>query len=104
MADVSVTVKLDPGWQKKVLNLPPVKDELTNEARKLEAKANALSAGFKSGIWHDPKTRQKKGGTPAVYGMKRAQRFGSAPVAIVYTANYAAKKDNIKNNTLAKVL
>lgn len=104
MADVTVRVKLDSNWKQKVVNLSSVKDGLTNEAERLEQKANALCSGFRSGIWHDPETGVKKGDTPAVYGMKTAQRYGSGPVAIVYTKNYAAQKDNLKNNTLAKVL
>ena len=64
-------------------------------------KANSMADGFRTGIWHDHKTGEKEGNTPARYddGVKL---FKDSYLGIVYTANYAAQKDNLKNNTLLK--
>ena len=41
------------------------------------------------------------GGTQPSYGAD-VETHGGAPVGIVYTANYAAMRDNAQNNTLLK--
>lgn len=98
-------------WDKSALGRvlakdPSVLTEVNRATQERCAKANALCAGFKSGVWHDHANGDKKyGPTQAVYG-SNVKRFGAAnvPVGIVYTANYAAAKDNLKHNTLAKVV
>ena len=98
-------------WDMSALGRAMAKDagtraEVEKATRSRESKANALCAGFKSGVWHDHANGDKKyGPTQARYGSD-VKSFGGVkmPVGIVYTANYAACKDNLKNNTLAKVL
>lgn len=98
-------------WDKSALGRVLAKDagvlaEVNRATQERCAKANALCAGFKSGVWHDHANGDKKyGPTQAVYG-SNVKRFGAAnvPVGIVYTANYAAAKDNLQHNTLAKVV
>ena len=63
-----------------------------------------MANGFKSGLWYDPKTKSYIGETPAKYGAKNAKVFGEDTVALVYTTNYAAEKENVLHNTLAKVI
>ena len=63
--------------------------------------ANALCAGYKSGVFHDRETGTTKGPTQAVYD-GNVERRKTAYIGIVYTANYAAQKDNLENNTLLK--
>ena len=98
-------------WDKYALGRALAKDpstraEVERVTKEKAAKANVLCAGFKSGIWHDHANGDKKvGDTPARYE-SNVKGFGGVkvPVGIVYTANYAACKDNLKHNTLAKVL
>ena len=66
-------------------------------------RASSMSAGFKSGIRHDPKTRQRQGGTQAKYD-SNVEKHKGTHVGIVHTGNYAAMKDNHQNNTLLKAL
>lgn len=66
--------------------------------------ANALSSGFRTGIYHDHETGEKKGNTQPRYMAKTGRPRGIVPTGIVYTANYAAQKDNMLHNTLLKSL
>ena len=63
--------------------------------------ASALSAGYMSGVFHDHETGTTNGPTHAEYD-GNVQRRGKGFIGIVYTANYAAQKDNYENNTLLK--
>ena len=118
-----VRVNIDANrFRQFVNNSPEVKSEVNKAAGKISAKANGMSTE-KSGIWHEigkPYTPGKEGGewhgthkeikymvggTDAVYGSKPAKPTGDGtPVAIVFTANNAAQKDNMKNNTLLKAM
>lgn len=63
--------------------------------------ANALCAGYMTGVFHDHATGETRGPTQAEYdGNVQYRRNGY--IGIVYTANYAAQKDNLENNTLLK--
>lgn len=104
MADVTVKVEMLPGWEKTVMRMEPVKSALSKEANAMKSSANAMSAGFRSGIRIDPKTRERIGNTPARYGSKPAKETEDGAVALVYTANYAAQKDNMLHNTLLKAV
>lgn len=67
------------------------------------ARANAMSAGYRTGIWHDHKTGEVKGETQPVYeGTVEKRRV--YPVGQVHTANYAAAKENMEHNTLLKAV
>ncbi len=63
--------------------------------------ANAMSAGYQTGVFHDHATGETRGPTHAEYDGNVQLRRGSY-IGIVYTANYAAQKDNLENNTLLK--
>ena len=102
MADVQVKIKMLSGWQETIKKLPPVQSELTKRANDICGKANAMAAGFKTQVWTDPKTKERTGGTQAAYRAKPAKEYGHTSVALVYTANYAAQKENRKHNTLLK--
>lgn len=102
MADVQVKVEMKPGWERVVKTMPSVMGALDKKAGDICGKANSMAAGFRTKKWTDPKTGQRKGDTPAVYGSKEAREFGQTSVAIVYTANYSAQKENMQHNTLLK--
>lgn len=103
MADVKVTVELTPGWEEKIVKLPSVKGAVTKESKRLCESANSMASGFKSGRWYDPKTKSYIGETQAQYATN-TKSYPKGPVGLVYSRNYAAKKDNLTNNTLAKVI
>lgn len=103
--------------------LAACKDEVTHLTANICAKANGMAIES-SGVWHIYKPSfvsapgagqwrnlswfvpeggmQTRGPTTAVYGYKPAEMRKGKPIGIVYTANYAAQKDNMKNNTLLK--
>lgn len=95
-------------WDKQALGRALAQDSGVYEAvqtatQKAAARANSLGSGFRTQVVHiDGK---KVGGTQARYesNVKRQGSVG-VPVGIVHPANYAAYKDLLKNNTLAKVL
>ena len=100
--------KIEFSWNKQALGqvigtAPETLAELDKATQRILANAQGMSAGFKTGIWHDHATGEKRGNTQAKYAGD-VKRMGSSYVGIVYTANYAAQKDNLKNNTLLKVL
>ena len=123
MANVNVRVKMDDeAFTRAMYADENVVSSVAAKAEKIATKANG-SAIEKSGVWHDVgkshtpgKSGGKwhgnkhviatEGGTAATYGMKSVQRFGrySIPVAVVYTSNYAAAKDNLKHNTLTRAI
>ena len=63
--------------------------------------ANSMSAGFRTGLYHRNHQSPAVGDTQAQYAGD-VQMKSKGYVGIVYTANYAAQKDNFKNNTLLK--
>lgn len=98
--------------------MPQVKNAVTQEANAIANRASGM-ATEKSGVWHDTgkphnpertggtwrdhgKSYPTIGGTEPVYRAKPAKIIGGKPFAIAYTGNYAAQKDNLKNNTLLK--
>ena len=62
------------------------------------SKANSMGSTFKTEKYRD------RGGTSPKYMANTGRPKGTVPVGIVYTANYAAMKDNMKHNTLLKSL
>lgn len=78
--------------------LQGILEEKTNA---IIARANALGSGYRTGIWHDPATREKKGDTQPEYGGDVIYGHRGY-VGIVHPNNYAALKDNYENNTLLK--
>lgn len=75
-----------------------------NAADQVASNANALSAGFRTGKYHRDHKSPGVGGTQPRYQSNTGRPRGIVPVGIAYTANYAAKKDNMQHNTLLKSL
>lgn len=65
---------------------------------RVASNANSLGSGFKTERY------KGKGGTSPKYMADTQRPRGIVPVGMVYTANYAAMKDNMKHNTLLKSL
>ena len=93
-------------WNEKELSRvtgksPETVEAVTKATRLVERTANAISSGFRTGIWHEPKTHETRGNTrPKYEGDVDEGRV--AAHGIVYTGNYSAMKDNAQNNTLLK--
>ena len=102
MANVKVTVKMEPDWEKKIYQMPKLKEALTTEANEIAGRANQLGAGFRTMHYKSTKTKQKVGGKQPVYKALKTRMFNGFPVAIVTEGNYAAMADNHKHNTLLK--
>ena len=68
---------------------------------KVGANANALSAGYRTGLYYVNHKSPPVGNTQPRYGSD-TRRAKDGPVGIVYTGNYAAMKDNHLHNTLLK--
>lgn len=117
---IKVSVKMSPNFEKEVMAMPRVAGECTRVANQIAERANTMASEV-SGIWHETgkphnpnrtggtwhgnrNVTETVGGTRANYGAKPAKRMGTdgKPVAIVFTANHAAMKDQFKNNTLLK--
>ena len=67
----------------------------------IAARANSMGSGFKTKLLRHG--RPVKGGTSPSY-VADVEVKTNAAVGIVYTGNYAAMRDNAKNNTLLKSL
>lgn len=68
------------------------------------ARANDLSAGFRTGKYHRDHKSPAVGGTQARYGSNTQRPHGIVPAGVVHPLNYAAMKDNHLHNTLLKAL
>ena len=100
---VTVRVVLDEKKLEDAVNFAPgTQTALMTEVSQRKTKANALASGYKTPKWHDHKTGETKGGTQARYDGDVALRK-KGYIGIVYTANYAAQKENHEHNTLLKV-
>ena len=102
--------RLEIHWNKAQLNREigkseEVNSQITRHTARMGMAANDAGAGFKSERVLDYKKKEWVGGTQAHYGYN-VERNGSDrwPVGLVYTANYAAMKDNLLHNTLLKVV
>lgn len=100
----SVTVKVDisqDALEHAVFFAEGTKSALQSKTSAITGAANAMSAGFRTGLYHRNHQSPAVGNTPAQYaGDVAMERKGY--VGIVYTANYAAQKDNYQHNTLLK--
>ena len=74
---------------------------LEQYAQSVTARANALAAGYRTGRFYDRSEGVLKGDTQAEY-KTNTKKMGRSQVALVYTANYAAQKENMEHNTLLK--
>lgn len=103
MADVTVNVVVDNDAPLRIFRTPEVKAAMNREASGIADRANQLSAGFRTGIWHDHATGETRGNTQPNYGYTKAQtstKYGS--IAFVHPKNYSAMKDNYLHNTMLK--
>lgn len=106
---VEVTLDIDMNSVRRVVyGMPETMEVIEDATSDICDRANDMAAGYRTGIWHDPKTRERRGDTPAKYDKKAEPRRQSGPyavpVGIVNPGNYAAMKDNHQNNTLLKAL
>lgn len=110
MADATIKVVMDSNWEETIKTMPAVKAVVTKEAKSICDTANSLSSGFRSGTYYDKETKKTIGNTPAQYGSMNAKVYpdrngaGNTSVALVYTKNYAAQRDNLLHNTLTKAI
>lgn len=115
MADFEVSI--DNAKLIKVVNdAPGTVSALQKICSGISGRANAMAAGYRSGVWHETGSKKKpgngtwhdsgkqyptKGNTPARYDFN-VKKKGRSQVGLVYTANYAAAQENMKHNTLLK--
>ena len=100
MADARVEWDMD-ALQRAAGTDEGVEAALVEATNAITRTANALSSGFRTGTYHRDHKSPAVGGTQAAYE-GNVERHGKGNVGIVYTANYAAQKDNLQNNTLLK--
>ena len=98
----SVKVVMAPGWEEKVQDMEGMRNALSTIAWTLAARASANSAGFRTEKTVNYATGEHVGGKSPLYLAKDAIFTGRKSVALVYTGNYAAAKDNTLHNTLLK--
>lgn len=117
MADLEI--RIDGEKLREVINDEPnTLDAIGDVCQGIESRANIYAGDFKSGVWHEygakhppghgtwhdrGKQYPTKGNTPARY-RSNVKRIKGEPTGIVFTANYAAQKDNMQHNTLLKSL
>lgn len=98
MADVRVVI------DQRALRLAAAdaaRPEVESATARIEGRANALGAPFRTGLYHRNHKSPAVGNTQPVYASD-VETHGQMPVGIVHTANYAAMRDNAQNNTLLK--
>ena len=100
MAKVKVVLASD--WEQKIQSMDGLKRVLSSVAWAVASKATASSAAFLTERTTNWETGEKMGGKSPLYLAKDARMRGGKAVAIVYTGNYAAAKDNTMHNTLLK--
>ena len=77
-------------------------DQIRSITEQTAARANALSSGYRTGLYYRDHKKPPVGDTQPVYSHDVKTYGKGYPVGIVYTGNYAAMKDNHENNTLLK--
>lgn len=93
-------------WNEKALSRivgksPETIDAVTDATTRISAVANSASSSFRTGIWHDPKTGERRGNTAPKYE-DDVEVGRNAVHGIVYTGNYSAMKNNAQSNTLLR--
>lgn len=101
MADIEFKVDEQKLWA-LVCRSDGTYDLVRSAADGIAAKANALGAGYRTARYHRDHESPAVGGTKPEYGSNTGRPRGVVPVGLVYTANYAAQKDNHLHNTLLK--
>ena len=98
MADV--TVRIDAKALARAA-AQAARPEVEAATARIAGRANALSSGFRTGLYHRNHESPAVGNTQPVYASD-VETHGQMPVGIVHTANYSAMRDNAQNNTLLK--
>lgn len=99
-----VEVRLDNAKvAEAIADAPRMKPLLEGVSSAIATSANAMSAGFRTGRFYDRTENKLKGNTQPRYA-SNVQRRGNVLIGLIYTANYAAQKDNHEHNTLLKSL
>lgn len=99
-SSVKVKVTMNPGWELVVMKEPKLLDALSEHAWAIAGRANASSAAFRTERSHNKGV--PVGNKQPLYMAKDAIFTGKGSVALTFTGNYAAAKDNYKHNTLLK--
>lgn len=89
--------------ERAIADAPKMRPILQAVVAGMAANANALSAGYRTGRFYDRAEKKLKGDTQPRYA-SNVERHGKALVGLVYTANYAAMKENHEHNTLLKTM
>lgn len=103
MADVEFHIDKEKVWR-LVCKSEGTYQIVRGKTDSTAAKANALGAGYRTAKYHRDHMSPAVGGTAPKYAANTGRPRGIVPVGIVYTANYAAQKDNMLHNTLLKSL
>ena len=100
----STKLMWSPTMAEDLANMQSVRMEVAKATDSTAARANALSAGFRTGLYHRDHKSPAVGNTQPRYAsaLGESKRKPAIPVGLVYTGNYAAMKDNALNNTLLK--
>ena len=102
MASVKLDVVLDPDAPRKIFQSSECKEALTKHAKEIADRANAMSSGFRTGLFYRNHESPPVGNTQPQYGYKPAVNTAEGSVALVIEKNYAAMKDDHLHNTLLK--
>ena len=102
MGDVRIEVDMNAAWR-VAYKSDGLYQMVRQETDKRASRANSLSSGFKTDKYHRDHKSPAVGGTSPEY-KPHTRRNPDVPVGIVYTGNYAAKKENMLHNTLLKCI
>ena len=100
MAELEIEIDGEKLYQ-AVQDAEGLRSLLQRETSRITANANANGSGFATGYYYRDHKAPAVGGTHPVYEGD-VQRRKRTLVGIIHPANYAAMKDNHKNNTLLK--
>ena len=96
------SVEIDPEkLDRAIQDAERLPEILGAEVNRIAGNANAMSAGFRTGIYHPNHQSPHVGDTQPEYS-GNVERHGKKMVGLVWTANYSAQKDTYLNNTLLK--
>ena len=100
MARFDVELKQDA--LRIVAQSPECKAALTAKAEEIAGRANAMSSSFRTLVFYRNHKATEIGNTQPKYESDQARNTKDGAVALVYTGNYSAMKENHLHNTLLK--
>lgn len=86
---------------KAMKGAPETARAVETATRRIHSRASVLGSMFRTGLYHRDHRSPAVGNTQAAYD-GNVETHNGMPVGIVHTGNYAAMRDNAKNNTLLK--